>query len=329
MSLTGKGFYIWKVRYCEGGNISAIVDRALEAGLSHMLIKAADGGYLYNVPDGHDLLPDLVSVLKAAGIQVWLWQYVYGDSPGSEALAAIKRIEQLEPDGFVVNAEVEYKNRPAQAEAYMKALRAGVGNDLLIALSSYRWPSYHPEFPFKQFMAYCDFGMPQVYWMQAHNPREQLVRTLNEYKQFNKPVFPTGACFREHGWQPTAADVSEFLQACKDLSLQGCNFWEWGSARLYVQDGWEVIRSTGWATPPATEPVPIPLPVSEGLRAQVLVDGLNIRTGPGTGYPAVGKLQAGSLVNIKGLAGSDAWVEIMPGQWAAYRYGGKVYMELV
>ncbi len=325
--LTGKGFFIWKIPYCEGGNVFSIVEQAVQLQLSHVLIKAVNGGYFYNVVNGRDLVPDLVTALRDAGIQVWLWQYVFGDNPASEAIAAIERIQQLQPDGFVVNAEVEYKNRPNQATAYMKALRAGVGNDLLIALSTYRWPSFHPEFPFTQFMEKCDFGMPQVYWMQAHNPRSQLVRTLTEYKQFNKPVFPTGACFREHGWQPTATDVSEFLQACKDLSLQGCNFWEWGTARLYVQDGWEVIRSTAWANTPGIPPAPIPVP--DGLRARVLVDGLNVRSGPGTGYPAVGKLQAGSLVNIRGLAGSDTWVEIMPGQWAAFRYGGRSYMELV
>lgn len=326
--IAGKGFYIWKIRYCEGGNVFAIVEQAIRLQLSHVLIKAADGPYRYNVYEGRDLLPDLVSALRDAGIQVWFWQYIYGN-PASEAMAAIERVQRLQPAGFVVNAEVEYKNKPAQAEAYMKALRAGVGNDLPIALSTYRWPSYHPKFPFKSFLAYCDFAMPQVYWMQAHNPREQLVRTLAEYKQFNRPVFPTGACFREHGWWPTAADVSEFIQACKDLSLQGCNFWEWGNARLYVQDGWEVIRSTSWATPPAPVPVPAPVPMPEALRARVLVDSLNVRSGPGTGYPAVGRLQAGSLVDITGLAGSDVWVEIEPGKWAAYRYGGKVYMELV
>ncbi len=328
MMISGKGFYIWKVRYTEGGNIFAIVEKAVQAGLSHVLIKAADGGYLYNVFEGKDLLPELVDALKAAHIQVWLWQYIFGN-PAAEAMAAIHRCQQLQPDGWVVDAEVEMKGKPAAAESYMKMLRTGIGNDLLVALSTYRWPTVHPEFPFDSFMPYIDFNMPQMYWMQAHDPRAQLVRTLSEYKQFNKPIFPTGACFREAGWQPTAAEISEFMQACKDLSLQGCNFWEWGNARLYVNDGWEVIRSTGWVTPPAAKPLPVSLPISEGLRLRALIEGQKIRTGPGISYPEIDQLHAGDLVNAIGLAGSDTWVQIGPNQWAAFRYAGKQYMELV
>ena len=39
MALTGKGFMIWKIKDCEGGNADAIADVARRAGLSHVLIK--------------------------------------------------------------------------------------------------------------------------------------------------------------------------------------------------------------------------------------------------------------------------------------------------
>ncbi len=323
--LAGKGFFIWKIRDCEGGDPFAIAEQAAQSNLSHVLIKCADGPYRYNIFDSRDLIPDLASALRDKGIQVWLWQYIYGINPGAEAMVAIERINQLQPDGFVVNAEAEYKRRPAQAESYMRALKSGIGSDLLIALSTYRFPALHREFPFKQFMDYCDFAMPQVYWMKADNPRMQLERTLAEYQQFGKPVFPTGACFREHGWQPKAAEIIEFMQACKELSLQGCNFWEWANARKYVHYGWEAIRlfdsGMNVPAPPESESV---LP---SLKMKVLVDGQNIRTGPGINYPAIGKLRAGDLVEIINLAGGDVWVEIETGKWAAVHYSGKRFME--
>ena len=33
MPLEGKGFYIWKIHRCEGGNAQTIVQRAKDAGL--------------------------------------------------------------------------------------------------------------------------------------------------------------------------------------------------------------------------------------------------------------------------------------------------------
>jgi len=43
MSLVGKGFYIWKISRCEGGDVQAIATVAAQAGLTHILVKIADG----------------------------------------------------------------------------------------------------------------------------------------------------------------------------------------------------------------------------------------------------------------------------------------------
>ena len=324
--LTGKGMYIWKVAYTEGGNIDAIVKMAVDSCFSHVLVKIADGIYSYNAAT----VQALTNKLHSAGIQVWGWQYTYGYNPAGEALKAIPIIQALDLDGFVVNAEVEYKNTggASKASLYMKTLRAGVSMDLPIALSSYRWPTYHPEFPFAQFLEYCDFAMPQVYWMQAHNPAYQLARTLKEYAALpiQRMVIPTGACFRQSGWQPTAGEVAAFIQAVKDLGLQGVNFWEWANARTYVADGWEVIRSTSWTNTPAPEPEPEPI---EGMRMKVLVDGLNVRSAPSLSAPITGRLSVGNIIRIANIAGTDVWAQLSDGSYAAVYVGGKRYMEVV
>jgi len=321
--LTGKGMFIWKVAYCEGGNIDSIVKMAVDAHLSHVLIKIADDRYIYNTA----YVQPLTNAMRAAGLQVLGWQYIYGNNPSAEALAVIPIIQELELDGFVVNAEVEYKRlgSAARARSYMQTLRAGVGWNLPIALSSYRWPSYHREFPFAAFLEFCDLAMPQVYWMQAHNPTYQLQRTLTEYAGLavQRPVFPTGACFRQDGWQPTAIEVAAFIQACKDQGLQGCNFWEWGNARSYVQDGWEVIRSTGWANTPAPEPDPVPGEHS----MRVLVDGLRVRKEPSLSAPVVDYLSQGQLVRIASMVPTELWAQLLDGNYAAVLVDGKRYME--
>ena len=100
MMISGKGFFIWKIQYCEGGDTGAIVDLAREANLSYVLLKIADGTYSYNVDSsGRDYVTPLVQSLHAAGLQVLGWHYVYGDDPLGEANKAIQRIQQTQVDG--------------------------------------------------------------------------------------------------------------------------------------------------------------------------------------------------------------------------------------
>ncbi len=111
MTLQGKGFYIWQIKRCEGGSAAAIANAAVQAGLSHVLIKIADGTNSYNIDStsGADLVPAVKQALKARNIQVWGWHYVYGYDPTGEANIAIQRIQQLGLDGYAIDAEAQYK----------------------------------------------------------------------------------------------------------------------------------------------------------------------------------------------------------------------------
>ena len=90
MALTGKGMMIWKIPSCEEGNPSKIASVAKAAGFTHVLIKIADGTYSYNInrTTNIDLVPPVVSALKAQGLKVWGWHYIYGDNPTGEAKTA-------------------------------------------------------------------------------------------------------------------------------------------------------------------------------------------------------------------------------------------------
>jgi len=128
MTLTGKGFYIWQIRNCEGGNTNAIANLALQADLSHVVIKIADGLYKYNIDwsTGYDRVPPLVNALQAKGIQAWGWHYVYGDYPIEEADLAIQRIQSLHLNGYVIDAEAPYKadGKDEAAQTFMTRLRS-------------------------------------------------------------------------------------------------------------------------------------------------------------------------------------------------------------
>ena len=249
MSLEGKGLYIWKIHQVEGGDADAIARRAVESGLTHVLIKVADGSHAYNV----DLAAPVVETLKGAGVQVWGWQYVYGNEPFLEADIAVHRVRVLGLDGFVVNAEVEYKGKHDAASVYMDSLRARMGG-LPIALSSFRYPDYHPELPWTEFLSRCDYNMPQVYWVRASNPEQQLDRTIAQFQQIYPvlPIIPTGPAYEEFGWRPQPAEITRFLQHAREIGLQAANFWSWDYAGSEEgNDLWQAIAGYEW---PITRP---------------------------------------------------------------------------
>ncbi|HRN49997.1 MAG TPA: nuclear transport factor 2 family protein [Anaerolineales bacterium] len=256
--LSGKGMYLWIISRVEGGDPQKIAELAQQAGLTHVLIKVADRNYKYNIDNktGHDYVPGVVSALRARGIQPWGWQYIYGTNPAAEAQIAIQRTKEFNLDGFVVNAEVEFKqkNMETPARQYMKALRAGLPNTP-IGFSSYRYPTLHRPLPFETFLEYSDINMPQVYWIQASNPAAQLLRSVREHQALSvwRPILPTGAAYPDGDWNPTAAQVTDFMQACKDNNISGANFWEWYYARR-ISGIWDAVKNFSWPTSPAPTP---------------------------------------------------------------------------
>lgn len=256
MSIGGKGFFLWQIQKCENGDVKKIAKLAYQAGFSHVIIKVANGTGKYNYDwENHiDLCPDLVAALRENGVEPWGWHYVFGEDPIREAQVAIQRVKELDLKGYVINAEAHYKQQMYRREAadhFMRNLRKGVGKSISLALSSYRFPSMHPEIPWDQFLRECDINMPQVYWVHSVNPQAQLEQTLKEFTspnlQAHPPIIPTGAAFTEHGWTVTASEVHEFLDAARAFNLDAVNFWEWHAARDQIPERvWQTIHDYDW-----------------------------------------------------------------------------------
>lgn len=265
-ALQGKGFYIYILDRREY-DIATWVQMAIEAQVTHVLIRAANGIYAFN----QHLMSEAVQAFHDASIQVWGWHYIYpfykkpdGSRYTSTTQAvllqrqiarAVSEMSTLGFDGWVVNAEKEWKYTGADipAKAHMKALQASV--DIPIGFSSYRYPSKHRPFPFEAFLEYADINMPQVYWMMNDNPAEQLRMSIREYGELviQRPVFPTGAAFGEHGWRAKPHEVTEFLQEVERLGFPGCNFWEfWDAAFRDSGTLWNAVRNYDW---PDTQPI--------------------------------------------------------------------------
>jgi len=247
MSLSGKGFFTWKLPNCENGRPDRIAQRAADAGLSHVLIKVADA---YTPFGDQGLNREVVEALHDRRIQVWGWHYIYGREPAAEAGVAVSQVRALGLDGYCVDAESEFKQagKDAAARTFMGELRGGLPN-LPVALSSYRYPSIH-EIPWSVFLERCDYNMPQVYWEQSHNPDEQLERSTRELLRLHPPraVFPTGAAYGAGGWVSTPADMRRFLKAAKNMGLTGANFYSWDYAGAASRTAmWDAVANFDWA----------------------------------------------------------------------------------
>ncbi len=261
MTLLGKGYYIWQIWNCERGDPYAIASKAKAAGLSHVLVKIADGIRPYNIDKRKiDLIPPLLAACREAGIQVWGWHYVRGDNPIGEARIAVQRSRSLDLDGYVIDAEGEYQTlrKTAAASRFMKELRAGLPK-MPIALSTYRYPRRHRQLPFAAFLEHCDYAMPQVYYEQAHNPTQQLEICVEQYMALTpaRPVIPTAPAYSRGSWRPTPGELIAFFAKAKEIGLTAANLWSWDIAsRLAYSDLWNAIAAFEWSPEPPVADMP-------------------------------------------------------------------------
>ncbi len=264
--LSGKGMYIWMINQCEQGDIQAIVQKAVDSNLSHVLIKIADNAFPCN--QGYDM--PLVQALQAAHIQVWGWHYVYGDRPTEEADIAIQRVQALGLDGYVIDAEKEYKHKRQSAITFTQRLRQGLP-DTPIALSSFRFPNFHRELPWNEFLAVCDIHMPQVYWVASHDAAAQLRESKRQCDALPnaRPYVPTGAIYGAGGWAPTSQDVLDFLEESKKLGLSAANLYSWDYARAHLPHLWQAVSDYAWPTEQTPTP-DTPAPAEGDITTQWL-----------------------------------------------------------
>ncbi|MBI3760868.1 MAG: caspase family protein [Chloroflexi bacterium] len=125
IGLSGTGIFTWRLTNVEGGDPTAIANKATAAGFKFILINIANGP---NTSGDAALNAAVVQALQSAGIKVWGWHYVIGNDPEAEAQIAIGQVQGLGLDGYVVVAESEYKQtgKDVAAVTFMQALTRGL-----------------------------------------------------------------------------------------------------------------------------------------------------------------------------------------------------------
>src|SRR5690606_26944738 len=260
--LDGKGYFVWHADRVIGGRGVGSAEKAAEmavaAGIEHVILKIADGEELFPSPKydaggaKEAATLALLQALRAAGITVWGWAFVYGEgiAPETQADVFARRARQLGLRGLVVNAEDLGERRWSlpggsdRARQYMSALRGALAGveGITLALSSYRFPQSHPFFPFAAFMADCEIAMPQVYWVARSEGDAigNLRRCYEQYKELfpDRLIIPVGAAYGEvygsasdrYFWSSSPRQIHRFMDQARAMGLPAVTFWSWEHA---------------------------------------------------------------------------------------------------
>lgn len=246
---SGRGFYIWRLPKCEGGDIARIIARCKSSGISWLAIKAGNGGIKWS-----QFTPELVAQLKAAGISVYGWSYdvpntaFHPDTLAKQAQVAAW-VAQCGADGFLVDAEIEWekvKDPDAQAENYVKSLRAACPAGFTIGHAPFDVIAFHQKFPYTKLGA-LDFVSPQAYWPEHCKAEEASTkRALEGFAKFAKqrpeaakPLVPGGYSIKPDSGcsAATVPDMLAFERRCRAAGCRGVIFWVWDKTPTAIFDG--------------------------------------------------------------------------------------------
>jgi peptidoglycan hydrolase-like protein with peptidoglycan-binding domain len=216
----GDGQWIWYIDKSEGGDLDAIAARAKAAGMSTVFVKSADGTTVWK-----QFTPALVAGLKARGLRVCGWQFVYGENPTGEAAAAAASVK-AGADCFVIDAETQYEGRYAAAQTYVAALRAAIGPTYPVGLTSFPYVDYHPRLPYSVFLGPggAQVNLPQVYWKDIGASVDAVsAKTLANNRIYGAPIAPLGQTYGS----PSAADLRRFRAIWAGYGSKGLSWWSW------------------------------------------------------------------------------------------------------
>jgi hypothetical protein len=229
--LDGTGMWIWYVSRSSGGDPAGIGAEAKRYGVRTVFVKSSDGSTWWP-----QFSPELVATLKASGLRVCAWQYVYGKQPSAEA-ALGARAAQTGADCLVIDAESQYEGKYAQAQIYVDALRTKVGASYAVALAGFPYVDLHPAFPYSVFLGPggAQYNIPQIYWKAIGTTVDQAFAHTYSWNQvYGRPIFPLGQLYGH----PPPPEIRRFRELAAAYGSPGLSWWSWQSA---AADGWTEI----------------------------------------------------------------------------------------
>jgi hypothetical protein len=223
------GMWIWEMNKSSGGSTNAIISKARQHHVKTVFVKSGDAR---SSPPYWAQFPQSVGALKAGGLRVCAWQYVYGDHPKDEAKISLKAIRDG-ADCFVIDAEMQYEHRYSQARTYMHKLREGAGKNYPIGLTSFPYVDFHPAFPYSVFLGPggAQFNVPQVYWKDIGDTvGSSLGHTYRWNLPYGRPINPLGQLYVGVHGGPSRSEILRFRKYSRAEGAGGVSWWDWQEA---------------------------------------------------------------------------------------------------
>jgi len=270
-----KTIFLWQVPAIAGGAPAEVAERLKNAGFEGVIVKVADGPYAYRsnvVGWTENLSAPLVEALRARGIAVMGYGFLYGANPTGEADIASIQTNRYGLDGYVFDVEGQFDSRSnAEANAYavMARYRKTCPTTPTAFCSWALWKSprtgstWHPLPVAKAFMQSCDVGMPMVYW-GGETPAEALswlTPCLAQWQQItDKPIIPAGRAYVGDGGKARPDAVRTFGVAVRQAGLKGISWWSMQHA-IAMPEVWAMLAALpGFASPADPTPDEVNLP---------------------------------------------------------------------
>jgi hypothetical protein len=305
----GSGMWIWYVNKANGGDTDAIVAQARAHGVSTVFVKSGDGGNYWS-----QFTPALVSALRAGGLRVCGWQYVYGSNPSAEASVAARAVMEAGADCFVIDAESEYEGRYSQAATYVSKLRAAVGATYPLGLAAFPYVDYHPSFPYSVFLGPggAQFNAPQAYWKEIGGGVDAVVDHTYRYNRpYGRTIAPLGQTYDS----PPSAEIARFRQLAAAAGATGVSWWSWQHT---AAAGWNAVGQPIEPLPPAPEPEFAQL--AKGAKGDLVVWAQQHLKGAGQSLTVDGDFGSGTQAAVRSFqsgAGLTATGRIDTATWEA------------
>jgi hypothetical protein len=308
----GGGMWIWYVSKSSGGDPNAIVQQAKAHGISTVFVKSGDGTNYWT-----QFTPSLVSTLKAAGLRVCSWQYVYGKSPSAEAAVAARSVAEAGADCFVIDAESEYEGRYSQAQTYLADLRTAVGADYPIGLAAFPYVDYHPSFPYSVFLGPngAQFNVPQAYWKEIGGGVDAVV---DHTYRFNRPYGRTIAPLGQTYDSAPPNEIVRFRQIVAAEGATGVSWWSWQHT---TAAGWDAVGQP--IEPFTSAPAPDFAELAKGKKGDLVIwaqqhlrgagqSSLKVDGEFGTGtQEAVKSFQSANALPVTGTIDTATWQALL------------------
>src|SRR5450755_957538 len=309
--LNGTGMWIWYLSASQGGDPVAIGRQAAAYGIKTAFVKSGDGGNTWA-----QFSPATVAALKAQGLHVCAWQYVYGNSPLAEAQVGIQSARNG-ADCLVIDAESEYEGRYAQAQQYVQALRQGLGPAYPVGLAGFPYVDYHPAFPYSVFLGPggAQYNLPQMYWQDIGvSPDAVYAHTWPLNRVYGAPTYPLGQIYNN----PPASAVLRFRQDAAAYGATGVSWWDWQEA---TSGGFNAVGSP---IQPLAPPSPAPgyPTLSNGSQGDLVVWAQEHLVAAGANIPvdgsfgnatasAVKAFQSAKAIQPTGIIGAVTWPALL------------------